>query len=59
VGVVAASLGFQWWVLRGGVLGGVLETAPLTNAEFGALLALGAIPLAGIEIVKGWRRARS
>jgi Ca2+-transporting ATPase len=58
VAVVAASLAFQWIVLHNAALGRILRAAPLSFIECTALLAVAAVPLAGIEIVKSWRRAR-
>ena len=59
VSVVTLSLGVQWAVVHHGMLGRILEAAPLSPAAGATLLAVGTIPLAGIEILKAWRRRRA
>ena len=56
--VVAASLGIQIWSQHSTMLGGWLRTSPLPLADSLVLLALGAIPLLSLELVKVVRRAR-
>jgi Ca2+-transporting ATPase len=57
--VVAASLALQGLSHHNLALGRFLKTTPLSFADAGLLLALGAIPLAGLEIAKAVRRHRA
>jgi P-type Ca2+ transporter type 2C len=56
--VVAFSFGLQWWSQHNATFGSFLRTTPVSFADGLLLLALGAIPLIALEIVKVVRRAR-
>jgi Ca2+-transporting ATPase len=56
VGVVALSFGLQLWSQHNTTLGGFLKISPMSVADCFVLLALGAIPLAVLELAKAWRR---
>ena len=56
--VVAMSFGFQVWSQHNATLGRFLKTSPMPLADGLLLLALGAIPLLVLEIVKVVRLAR-
>jgi len=57
VAVVVLSLGLQLWSQHSAIFGGFLKTVSLPFAESFLLLALGAVPLALLEMVKVARNA--
>lgn len=57
--VVAISLALQGLSHHNLALGRFLKTTPLSFADAALLLAVGAIPLAGLEVVKAVRRRRA
>lgn len=57
VAVVAIAVGFQLWSQHSGILERILKASPMPFTWFLALLAMGAIPLAGLEIAKLVRAA--
>jgi len=56
--IVAISLGLQVWSQHNATLGSFLKTSYLPFADFFMLLAIGAIPLLILEMVKVVRNAR-
>jgi Ca2+-transporting ATPase len=52
VAVVAISFGLQVWSQHNAMLGGFLKTLPMAFADCALLIAVGAIPLAVLELVK-------
>ena len=59
VGVVVVSIALQWWSQHNATLGGFLKSSSIPLADSLLLLALGAVPLAVLELVKMVRAARS
>ncbi len=58
VAVVVLSLGFQFWSQHNAALGGFLKTSYLSTADGMLLLAVGAVPLLVLEMVKVLRQIR-
>jgi Ca2+-transporting ATPase len=56
--VVAVSIGLQVWSQHNATLGRFLKTSPMSFADCFLLLAVGAIPMLVLELVKVVRRAR-
>ena len=56
--VVVASFSLQLWSQHNAILGGFLKTSSMPLADWFLLLAIGAIPLIVLEIVKVVRNAR-
>ncbi len=56
--VVVISFGLQVWSQHNATLGSFLQTSAMSFADCFLLLAVGAIPLVVLEIVKVVRRAR-
>ena len=56
--VVAVSLGLQVWSQHNAILGGFLKTPAIPLGDCFLLLALGAIPMLVLEMVKAVRNAR-
>ncbi|MEO8338564.1 MAG: cation-translocating P-type ATPase [Nitrospirota bacterium] len=57
--VVAGSIGLQMWSQHNATLGSLLRTSPMPLADCLVLLAIGAIPLFVLEMVKVVRLART
>ena len=56
--VVTVSLGLQVWNQHNATLGGILKTSPMPLTDCLLLLAVGAIPLLGLEMMKVVRHVR-
>lgn len=56
VAVVAVAIGLQVWSQHSSTLGGILKTTDMPFTDCLLLLALGAIPLLVLEVVKSMRR---
>jgi Ca2+-transporting ATPase len=56
--VVALSFGLQWWIMNNETVSMFLKTSAIPAGDFLLLLAVGAIPLAILEIGKGIRNSR-